>query len=143
MLRAPLPLSAEAGPRPKSARGEGGAGILGARCHASPDHETSLGELARRVVPDVADWCIIDLLDQGGGVCRVELAHVDPHTERRGREAARRDHQGGDAEAQWAAMIGQASPRLIADLEPGGPGPASSTSSRGVRACSRSWGSGP
>lgn len=124
MLRAPLPLPAAAGPRPKSARGESGAGILGARCHASPDHETSLGELARRVVPDVADWCIIDLLDQGGGVCRVELAHVDPHTERRGREAARRDHQGGDAEAQWAAMIGQASPRLIADLEPGGPGPS-------------------
>jgi signal transduction histidine kinase len=38
----------------------------------------TLGELARLVVPELADWCAIDTLSDDGAVHRLAVAHVDP-----------------------------------------------------------------
>ncbi len=45
----------------------------------SLDLRETLSEVTRRVVPQLADWCAIDLLDENGaGLERVDVAHVDP-----------------------------------------------------------------
>src|SRR5205085_10897696 len=40
--------------------------------------DVALSRLARLVIPRLADWCAIDLLDEDGAARRVTLAHRDP-----------------------------------------------------------------
>ncbi len=44
----------------------------------SLDYETTLASVARLAVPDLADWCFVDLLGGDGSTRRVALAHADP-----------------------------------------------------------------
>ncbi len=52
----------------------------------SMDYETTLKTVARLAVPDMADWCVIDLLQADGALARVAVEHRDPVR----REAAHR-----------------------------------------------------
>jgi PAS domain S-box-containing protein len=45
---------------------------------ASLDYEQTLRSVAALAVPDVADWCAVDLLDEDGDRRTVAVAHVDP-----------------------------------------------------------------
>ena len=45
---------------------------------ASIDHEETLKNIARLLVPQLADWCVIDVLGEDGGVQRLALVHRDP-----------------------------------------------------------------
>ncbi|AKJ06726.1 Two-component hybrid sensor and regulator [Archangium gephyra] len=45
---------------------------------ASLDQAATLKQVARLAVPVLADWCLVDLLGEDGGVERVEVAHADP-----------------------------------------------------------------
>jgi signal transduction histidine kinase len=45
---------------------------------SSLDYETTLRRLAHLAVPTLADWCIVDVLEPGGEIRRLEVAHVDP-----------------------------------------------------------------
>jgi signal transduction histidine kinase len=45
---------------------------------ASLDHEITLSNLARLLVPKVASFCIVDLLDSDGSPRAVEIAHLEP-----------------------------------------------------------------
>ncbi len=49
----------------------------GATLDASLNADTTLASLASLVVPRVADWCVIDLLEEGG-IRRVAATHSDP-----------------------------------------------------------------
>jgi len=42
------------------------------------DIEETLRRIAQLAVPDFADWCAVDLLDEQGGLKRVAVAHADP-----------------------------------------------------------------
>jgi PAS domain S-box-containing protein len=42
------------------------------------DTASTFRSLARLAVPAFADWCAVDMLDAGGGLRRVAVAHVDP-----------------------------------------------------------------
>ncbi|MEX0750815.1 MAG: ATP-binding protein, partial [Dehalococcoidia bacterium] len=53
------------------------------------NYEDTLRQLARVVVPELADWCGIDILDDEGGIRRLMLANADPERERRVREIGR------------------------------------------------------
>jgi PAS domain S-box-containing protein len=44
---------------------------------SSLDYETTLSGLARLVVPEIADWCLVDIIDNQS-VRRVGAAHTDP-----------------------------------------------------------------
>jgi signal transduction histidine kinase/DNA-binding response OmpR family regulator len=48
---------------------------------SSFDYTTTLSVLCRAVVPRIADYCVVDVLDPEGGISRVGLAHVDPDKE--------------------------------------------------------------
>ncbi|HEX7151626.1 MAG TPA: GAF domain-containing protein [Thermoanaerobaculia bacterium] len=45
---------------------------------ASLDYETTLATLARVAVPDLADWCAVDVADDHEGYRRLAVAHVSP-----------------------------------------------------------------
>jgi PAS domain S-box-containing protein len=45
---------------------------------SSLDYEQTLRNVAELAVPDVADWCAVDLLDEDGDRRTVAVAHVDP-----------------------------------------------------------------
>jgi len=45
---------------------------------SSLDYEQTLRNVADLAVPDIADWCAVDLLDQDGDRRTVAVAHVDP-----------------------------------------------------------------
>jgi signal transduction histidine kinase/DNA-binding response OmpR family regulator len=57
---------------------------------ASLDDLLTLDALARLAVARVADWCAVDLVDAGGRLVRVALAHPDRSREEAGWELARR-----------------------------------------------------
>src|SRR3954463_7390701 len=48
---------------------------------ASLDYETTLASVARLCVPDMADWCTVDVLSPDGSIQRLAVAHVDPSKE--------------------------------------------------------------
>jgi PAS domain S-box-containing protein len=45
---------------------------------SSLDYEATLERVARMIVPSLADWCGIDMLDEQGDLVHVAVAHVDP-----------------------------------------------------------------
>jgi PAS domain S-box-containing protein len=45
---------------------------------ASLDHETTLQNVARLIVSQMADWCGVDIVEPGGGFRSVAVTHVDP-----------------------------------------------------------------
>jgi PAS domain S-box-containing protein len=49
---------------------------------ASLDYEGMLARVAHIAVPDLAEWCAVDLLDDGGRIRRLAVAHADPAKER-------------------------------------------------------------
>lgn len=45
---------------------------------SSLDYHERLSNLTRLVVPTLADWCAVDVLDNEGAIRRVAVAHIDP-----------------------------------------------------------------
>src|SRR2546422_11155739 len=45
------------------------------------DYEATLRNLARLAVPELGDWCVIDMLGEQGQMRRVAVAHVVPAKE--------------------------------------------------------------
>lgn len=43
-----------------------------------PDYEPMLQRLAELIVPALADWCAVDLLEEGGSIRRLAISHADP-----------------------------------------------------------------
>jgi signal transduction histidine kinase len=50
--------------------------------HSSLDYESTLRSLARLIVPELADWCFVDLAEEGDRYRRLAAAHADPAGER-------------------------------------------------------------
>jgi PAS domain S-box-containing protein len=45
---------------------------------SSLDYETTLKTVARLAVPHFADWCGVDMANEGGTLSRLAVAHIDP-----------------------------------------------------------------
>jgi PAS domain S-box-containing protein len=50
----------------------------GALLGASLDLDETLAAVTRLAVPTIADWCVVDLLEDDGSIRRVAAAHTDP-----------------------------------------------------------------
>ena len=48
---------------------------------ASLDYEDTLRRATRLLVPDLADWCLIDIVEEDGRVNQLAVAHADPEKE--------------------------------------------------------------
>ncbi len=54
------------------------------------DYETKLAKLAELIVPRLADWCSVDILDENQLLQRVAMVHVDPNKVAWGHEIHKR-----------------------------------------------------
>ncbi|MEJ7819128.1 MAG: PAS domain S-box protein [Rubrobacteraceae bacterium] len=62
-------------------RGEDASRFLGdasAILSSSLDHGTTLASVARLAVPFMADWCVVDVIENDGDVRRLAVEHKDP-----------------------------------------------------------------
>ena len=56
----------------------------------SLDYHKTLANIAQMCVPFLADWCVVDMIEEDGSIERVAVAHVDPAKEELARELQRR-----------------------------------------------------
>jgi PAS domain S-box-containing protein len=85
----------------------------------SLDFETTLRDVASIAVPDLADWCIIDLVEPGGTARRVAVAHEDPDRARRGWELSERYPPALDEPGGLATMLRTRAPNLVDEIDEG------------------------
>ncbi|HEX7120196.1 MAG TPA: ATP-binding protein [Longimicrobiales bacterium] len=71
----------------------------------SLDYEVTLRRVAELAVPDIADWCAVDLLGEDGEIRRVATAHQDPERARMADEHMRRFPERLDAPVGVGAVI--------------------------------------
>lgn len=83
---------------------------------SSLDPDELLREVAALTVPDVADWCAVDLRDTNGGIDRVALAHADPGMVAHLRELARRYPFDPDAPRGVPKVVRTGSPEVYEEI---------------------------
>jgi serine phosphatase RsbU (regulator of sigma subunit) len=71
----------------------------------SLDYETTLRNVAKIAVPDIADWCAVHMLDASGTIRLVAAAHADPEREKLAWELDERFPTARDAPAGVPAVI--------------------------------------
>ena len=54
---------------------------VGPALSASLDYEETLRRVPRLVVPELADWCLLDIAEEDGSVHQLAAAHADPEKE--------------------------------------------------------------
>ena len=79
------------------------------------DIETTLGNLARLTVPEIADWCVVHLLQDEELAC-VAVEHVDPAVRELGVELQRRWPEQLDS-AGVGRVVRTGQPMLVASVE--------------------------
>jgi PAS domain S-box-containing protein len=83
---------------------------------SSLDYEQTLEAVARMVVPELADWCGIDLVDDQGDVHQVAVAHVDPRKVELAHELRRRYPPDMDAPQGLPAILRGGRAELYAEI---------------------------
>jgi signal transduction histidine kinase/PAS domain-containing protein len=83
---------------------------------ASLDLDQRLADLAQLVVPDLADWCAIHLVDAEGKPKQVAVAHVDPAKVRWARELNRRYPPRADAPTGVPNVLRTGEPELYSSI---------------------------
>lgn len=83
---------------------------------ASLDLETTLGNLAALAVPSLADWCVIDLLDDEGRLRRIATTHSDPRKSAYAREMDRRYPPRNDSPAGPASVLRTGRPECVPSI---------------------------
>ncbi|MEO7761193.1 MAG: ATP-binding protein [Casimicrobiaceae bacterium] len=81
----------------------------GAMLSRSLDPQATLDAIAAIMVPAIADWCRVDLVDAQGVLQRALAHHSDAQRSRKGMELARRLRASADqpGSMQWAVATGQ------------------------------------
>ena len=88
----------------------------GAVLSESLDPDELLRKVAWLAVPDVADWCAVDLRGELGRNERVALAHADPEMLARGEELARRYPPDPEAQQGVPHVLRTGVPELYPDI---------------------------
>jgi PAS domain S-box-containing protein len=87
----------------------------GAELAATLDYRRALQAVAQLAVPEIADWCSIELVEEDGALVPLALAHVDPAKVAFARELQERYPGGPDAAVQ-AAVVRKRTPQLVAEI---------------------------
>lgn len=74
--------------------------------------------VARLVVPEIADWCFVEMVRDDGSVERVSVAHKDPEKERWARELSERYPVDPDAPYGSGKVIRTGEPELMSEIPP-------------------------
>ncbi len=71
-------LSVDIGERKKAEKNQRFLDEATALLSSSLDYETTLKSVAQLAVPHLADWCAVSIVEEGGEVRQLAVAHVDP-----------------------------------------------------------------
>ncbi len=82
----------------------------------SLDYETTLGQLAQLVVPELADWCTVSVVGIDGKPRQLALAHADPAKVEMARELARRYPTDWDAPTGAPNVLRTGRPELYREI---------------------------
>jgi PAS domain S-box-containing protein len=88
----------------------------GAALATSLDYEQTLQQVARLAVPDLADWCGVDLVTASGEIEPVAIAHVDPAKVALGRELRESYPTDPHSEGGVAEVLRSGRPELIQEI---------------------------
>ena len=80
------------------------------------DPEERLTDLARLVVPNLADWCAVEIIDDAGISRQVTIAHVDPDKVQYARELNRRYPSNPQAATGVPNVLRTGTPELYAEI---------------------------
>ena len=83
----------------------------------SLDYETTLASLARLLAGTLADWCMIDLVEDGGEIRRLVVAHSDPTRELVARELQGHPLRAAELPEALARVLTGAHAELIAEAD--------------------------
>ena len=89
----------------------------GAALASSLDYRSTLRRVAGLAVPDVADWCSIDVVDEDGSLRRVALAHADPAKLALAEEIRSRYPPGTGDAAGAAKVVRTGEPELVEEID--------------------------
>jgi PAS domain S-box-containing protein len=90
----------------------------GALLGASLDLDETLAAVTRLAVPAVADWCVIDLLEDDGSIRRVAAAHADASKTELAFELARRWPSQLEDEGGFGQVIRTGEPEFHREIPP-------------------------
>jgi PAS domain S-box-containing protein len=82
------------------------------------EYQDALQRIARLAVPQIADWCAIDVLDENGVIRRVAVHHSDPQKLALAQELERDRMPTIDDPGGIAAVIRSGKPRLYTGITP-------------------------
>lgn len=82
----------------------------------SLDYETTLQSVAQLAVPEIADWCAVNLLDDDGQMRTLSVAHVDPEKVEFVRTLESRYPADPDAAHGWPEVLRTGRSELINEI---------------------------
>jgi PAS domain S-box-containing protein len=82
----------------------------------SLDYEDTLGTIARLAVPEIADWCAVDLVGESGDIEHVAVAHKDPGKIALAEELRRRYPSEPESRSGVAHVIRTGRPQLYPEI---------------------------
>jgi signal transduction histidine kinase len=82
----------------------------------SLDQTETLDQLAKLAVPELADWCIVDLVDKSGRMSRVAIAHTDPNKIEFARDWSRRNPPDPTGTSGVAKVLRTGTPIIEAEI---------------------------
>ena len=88
----------------------------GAILAESLDYEATLHNVARLVVPELADWSAIDMVGPNGELQRLAVAHVDPEKEQFAVDLQRRYPPRPDASVGASEVIRTGEPQVLPEI---------------------------
>ncbi|HKP16315.1 MAG TPA: PAS domain S-box protein [Gemmatimonadaceae bacterium] len=82
----------------------------------SLDFQRTLNDFARLVVPELADWCSVEIVGDDGALVQLAVAHADPEKVKWAREVSRRYPPNPDAATGSPNVIRTGDPELYPEI---------------------------
>ena len=91
---------------------------VGAVLSKSLDYEETLATVARLAVPEIADWCTVDIVNQSGEIRRLAVEHIDPAKVEYARELREKYPADPNASDGVREVIRTGTPVLVESISP-------------------------
>jgi PAS domain S-box-containing protein len=88
----------------------------GASLSSSLDYRTTLSRMARLAVPYLADWCVVDILEEDGSLDRLAMAHQDAEKVALARELEKRYPPVPDSPRGVAQVVRTGQSELVSEI---------------------------
>lgn len=83
---------------------------------SSLDYRTTLSQVAQLAVPKLADWCVVDILEEDQSIRRLATAHVDPAKMKLAYEVERRFPSDPKATRGIAQVLRSGAPEIYPEI---------------------------